>query len=89
MFMNLLNLLILIYNKETQIVFQEVLDLVLESECEMALKKSIDCYTNSLKESLANKLEALWEEELFEVFYIARLDAIESFEIPEQIWEKY
>jgi hypothetical protein len=67
--MNLLNCLILLYNKESQIVFQEVLDLVLEYECDLALKKSIDCYAKSLKESLADKLDALNEEELFEVFY--------------------
>lgn len=44
------------------------MDLILEEECEIALKKSIDDYAQSLKDALGNKLEALRMDELYDIF---------------------
>ena len=65
---DLLNHIVLLQNRGEPVVFQKVIQVLLESECELRYQQAIDQYTESLKAQFKSREAAISQSELFEIF---------------------
>ena len=89
MTINFLNCIVELTNQGEPMVYYDVLNAVLEQECELALHLSSEKYKEKLAEEFGSRKDPVSSEDLFELFAVARDIAIEDFSVNGQIRDKF
>ncbi len=78
-----------LFNQDEPLIYYDILNAVLEQECEISLKIASDSYKERLAEEFGNRKEPVNTKELYELFANARDIAIDEFIVNGEIRDKF